>query len=615
MMPRKKRITIMIISIILIIVLIVGILVFLYLKTDLFKSKETLFAKYLLQNSRIIEMLNYDGNLEANNLFESNKYTSNITGSINYIENIETSDENSNSNINNVGLKIKSNIDKTNNYQYSDIRIGIQDEDLFRMEYLNEGEEKGIRLDKILQFVSLQSNQTDSEIQQFKNIDDALSKINLKEILNFSDEEIKELQNTYINILNSNISDEKYNKQSKTIITIENQNYSTNCYNVTMTIEELNNLYIQILEQISSDEIILSKVDLLEEQLKELISNNEEKNFREIFLENINNKIEEIKNSNIGSEEVKISVYENNMQTIRTEIEEKTNKITIDFYNNNSSVKITNTELTEYTNQEIIKYEQKLNNIFIEYQKIQDNEIINDISFNYKEDYQNQKMKNQTQIIIANEKNKATFNIEETKSIVDNFDEQITLAKDYIKLSELSEERQEIVNNILADNIQKQLENLQTKVNLEDYRNMFKKLGVINDTIELPEESQVTDIERRRFNSQFEFFVSEGLTTEHIKELMGVLENNFEDMKILTKDGNIENLDVNRLNSNSIEDTKYRENISEILIAIKEDSKNENKQKDTLTFFEKNNSNKYDVSIEYDNNGLASIIRIKVQKN
>ena len=53
MMPRKKRLAIIISIVTLIIILIVGILAFLYIKTDAFKTNETLFTKYFIQNFNI----------------------------------------------------------------------------------------------------------------------------------------------------------------------------------------------------------------------------------------------------------------------------------------------------------------------------------------------------------------------------------------------------------------------------------------------------------------------------------------------------------------------------------------------------------------------------------
>ena len=64
MIPRKKRIVILVVSIVFVVLIILGILGFLFLKTDMFKTKETLFAKYLAQNINIIDILKSEENLE-----------------------------------------------------------------------------------------------------------------------------------------------------------------------------------------------------------------------------------------------------------------------------------------------------------------------------------------------------------------------------------------------------------------------------------------------------------------------------------------------------------------------------------------------------------------------
>ena len=74
-MPRKKRILIITISIILVISVIVGIFIFLLLKTDLLKTKEELFSKYFVQNFQILDALSLD-NKEIDNTLENNKYSS-----------------------------------------------------------------------------------------------------------------------------------------------------------------------------------------------------------------------------------------------------------------------------------------------------------------------------------------------------------------------------------------------------------------------------------------------------------------------------------------------------------------------------------------------------------
>ena len=616
-MPRKMRITIWTFCIILIILAISAILSILFLKTNIFQSKDKLFAKYLMQNFNAIEILEYEDNLEIKSKLENNKYESELTGKIKYIENISTSGENKNNKINNVGVEIKSKVEETNKYNYKDISIKNENEDLVKLEYLKQDEEYGIRLNGIQQFVIPENNKENQLFNQIgiKNIEEILENTDITSIFKFTKEEKQTLINTYIGIIQENTTKDKYFKQSNSLITINNQDVKANAYTLKLTIEEYNNLYIKILEQIATDEIILSKIDLLESKIQKL-KNNEE-TLRETFIENINDKIEKIQSNNIGSEKVEITVYENNKKTVRTSIEKTTNKIVIDIYNN--SIKLDNIKLGQNINEQYIKIEKQQNeeksNILVEFQKIRDNEITNNIKIQNKQEIQNDEISKNTEIKITNEKYEATLNINNKISLVEEFEEQITLDNNVVKLSNLPEESSEMITKILSENIQEQLNNLFSVVSISEYTTMLKNIGIIKKNIvEIPNEIQVTDIERKRFNSQFEFFQTENLTTDNIKELLQIVENNLKDMKIVLKNGEIEELDINKMEKDSKEAAEYKKSISEVQLSIKQDSNNEQKQEDILKFLEYNNSNKYTVSLEYDEDGLVNTIKMKIQE-
>ena len=177
----------------------------------------------------------------------------------------------------------------------------------------------------------------------------------------------------------------------------------------------------------------------------------------------------------------------------------------------------------------------------------------------------------------------------------------------------MQQEQKEVIKKILNENFENQIANLNSIVSLKDYRIMLENLDIIEkSSVQLPTNGEVTEIERKRFNSQFEFFVSENLTVDNIKQLVDTAKNNFEDMKILTKDGNIEELDDEKLASD--EATEYKKNISEILIGIKQNSNNTEKQESLIKFLENNKDIKYTVSVNYDDNGLVNIIRAKIQE-
>lgn len=614
-MARKKRITIITIAIVLVIAIIIGILAFLYIKTDAFKSNETLFAKYLVQNFDIIEVWEKSKNTDIENLLDTNKYTSQIEGKIEYTENKGTSNEKQSSSVNNVGIKITSNIDKSNNYNYSDISIGTENEKLVGLEYLNEDDKYGIRLKDIQQFVSIKKDDETQE-SELKNIEKLTENIDVQSIIKFSDEEKQTLKNTYLEIIKNNVSKEKYHKQSNSLITVNNKDMQTNAYYIEFTVEECNNLYIKILEQIAKDEIILSKVDLIEKQIKE-IDEDYDGNLRENFVKSIKDKIKEIEDKNIGNDKVKITVYEKNMKTVRTSIEKNNDKTIIDLYDS-SSIKIDTVKIDETTDEQYIKIESKNDgtnlNVLVEYAKIQDNNTKNTVQFNYGQTFLNNELNKNIELGISNEKNEAIIKISDDTNFVQEFENEITLEKDNVDLDELDEEQSNAINGILTENVQSQLSNLLAVVNLNDYVSMLQNLGLMNKTsIELPSDGEVTETERKRFNSQFEFFVSEGLTSDNIKELIDTAENNFEDMKVLLKNGEIQDLDLDKINS-SKESSDYKKEISEILLYIKRNSNNEEKKADLLTYLEKESGNKYNVSIEYDADGLTRIIRAKIQE-
>lgn len=619
MIPRKKRIAIIVTIITLISLLIIGIFAFLYLKTDSFRSNETLFVKYFIQNFSSLEFLNENENSTINNLLNTNKYTSQVTGNIKYTENIGTSDENTNSPINDVGIKINSNIDKINSYYYSNILIGTENEDLAGLEILNKDQTYGIRLNGIKQFVSAK-NQEDDNVKEISNIKEFIDNINLSSILSFSQQEKQELENTYLEILRSNVTKDKYYKQKNAIITINNKDIQANSYCIKLTVEEYNNLLIKILEQTTKNEIILSKLDLIEENIKEAYPEYEQdETLRQEFINYIEEQIEEIKNNNIGNDEVKVTVYEKDRKLVRTSVEKVNNKITIDLYNN-SYIKIGQIKTGDQTSEQFIKIEKTNstteNNIEVEYENIQDNEILYNIKVNYLQNFENEKLNRNIEMEISNNKYESIITIENQIEFVQEFENEITLEEDNIFIDEIPEEQKNTIVNILYENIQKQIENILSKIKFEDYTNMFKNLGMIKQSsIQIPNETGVTDIERTRFNSQFEFFASEDLTTNNIQELINVVENNFDDMKVLLKNGTIEDLDIEKATSNNQEGSDYKKTISEILISIKENSTNEDKKEDIKNFLENNKNYNYDVSIEYDSNNLVRIIRIKLKED
>lgn len=614
MMARKTRIAIITVAISLLVITIIGILTFLYLETDAFKTNETLFTKYLAQNFEELDNLKNNSNSTTKSLLENSKYTSKIDGQIEYIENKDTSDENKNSSVNNIKLKINVQKDNQNKYKYYDMAIQNENEKLLGVEYIKTQGKQGIRLNGIQQFVSTQ-NEENEILKEFniKTIDKLTSSIDIDSIISFSEEEKQTIKNNYMNILKSNISKDKYHKQSKALITVNNKDIQTNAYYISMTLEEYNNLYVKMLQQLEKDEILLAKIDAIEEQLKEY---NVEENLKDKIIEKINEKIKKIQDNNIGNDEVKITVYENNGKTVRTSIENGTDKLALDFYNE-ASMKITQTKMEDVVKEKTIKIEKQKKdtqiNTMIEYSNSEENQEKYNITLNYEETNQNNNIQKNVELLISNDKNQANLKINDTINIVDEFENEITLNEDNVNIDELEDEQKSSISEILNENYKTQLSNVQSVANINDYKRMLQNLGIIkNDAVKLPSEGEITDTERKRFNSQFEFFASENLTSNNITELLNTATNNLGDIKVVLKDGNIEDLDADKLKSSN-DSYEYKKSISEILLYIKRNSNNEEKSKNLNEYLKDENNNKYTVSIEYDNDGLTSLIRAKLQ--
>ena len=274
-MPKKKKkkliILIVIISILLVLLITGGVCAYLYINTDMLKSNQTLFEKYLAQNISIAKEFIDRNPEEMLDILERNKYTSNMTANAVFTSGIGTTDENKDNTINKASLNINSQVDKASNYNYKNIRLAYETEDLAKMQYIQKDNLKGIRLDGILQFVTIQSDDlekvaenTGIEKQNLESLWMLTQGLDVKEILNFSEDEQKTLEQTYSKIIEENTDKNSFGKYTQATIVLNDTQAVANGYYVELTKEKYYSVLVKILEQLSSDEIILGKIENLE---------------------------------------------------------------------------------------------------------------------------------------------------------------------------------------------------------------------------------------------------------------------------------------------------------------------------------------------------------------
>lgn len=611
MMPRKKRRTLIIVSIIMIILVIIGTLIFLYMTTDAFKSNDTLFAKYLSQNFYIIEeMQNQNGMKEANTLLENNKYTSTIQANINYITNKELEDEKKDNPINQIELKIEGQTDKLSSYKYKDIKLIKQEENLERAEYIETKDRQGIRLDEVKQFVTFDKTKENQNISQLdltllKTISN-ISEINWNNIKEtFTQEEINTIMNKYMNIIMANMNAQAFEKKTGNI-TINESAIKTNAYTISITKEKFNNIYIEILEAMKQDEIILNKIDMLNTKIKEIT--NSEQGLKQTFIEYITNKIEEIRSTNIGQEIREITVYEKNGQTMRTEIVSDEYQFRIDRLTNQNGIwlEISYQKQTEKQNgwkiNTMLTSKENEENNYIGIENAKDG-ILNYIEINNESKMENNRINSQVEAKAYNEKNEVTLTAKQTDTIVNKLENIVELNEENnINIEDLKEEEKNNILLILDENIKNQTSKLEKIVTLKDAINMLINVDLMKESMgELTESGIVTEAEKNRFNAIFEFYEGEKIEIEDIKKMMNVVKDHLKEIKIME-------YEEQKRKDEQPKPKKY-------LIVIEKDKKNEELANLLVSNLEneKNSSDEYNVKIEYnEENGLIKNIILSI---
>ena len=256
---KKKGLLIAIIIILVLLVLAGGTFAYLYFGTDLLKTDKQLFAKYLMQLGD-----------EEKGLFpkalddflvkkETTTYQNNGELSSNYSL-IDTNDTSMNEVINimnNSKIQFQGSVDNANSKREENITLSYPDSVSLPFKYKNEGDIYAIQADILSpSYIGIENNNLKELAQKFGTTDVSQipDKIELNSIdsLNFTDEELKHIRENYIMPIYNNLADEKFT-------TTENAD-GTKTHILTLTYTEALNIYIQTLETLKNDTMMLNKI-------------------------------------------------------------------------------------------------------------------------------------------------------------------------------------------------------------------------------------------------------------------------------------------------------------------------------------------------------------------
>ena len=619
MTPKKKKLLIIIIPIITIV--IIGItLTILYITTDFLKSNKTLFYKYISQNMNVAKMLvDNTSEKEYTNLLRQNKYESKSELLSSYTEKINTSDENKNNDINKLKLTLDEQSEYLNDYNYKDINIIFNNENIFRTEYIHDGEIYGLRFpEKFNQFLAVKNNNIKQVAQnaglteeQIALIPNQIKEFNYTEIFNFTDEELVTLQDRYLKIIDESIPNDKYSKQ-KPMITVGEKSYNTTAYSVALTQEQANDIYIKLLEQLKNDDVVLNKISQLESiaLILNLVKNDESAQdteyLKNLYVNYIDETIKKIEENNIGTSEVKYTVYVVNGNIVRTQILEEARQTNIDYTYTEEGIQVNiqnRTANEQQENQEIIKIEKNNNNeeskFEVKFEKTLGDEIsTSEIYRNIKTNGQSVTTKSGIELNMASdnllkiELNQETelsqqierkLNIDEANCVIAN-DYEANLVTSWVNM----------IRDFFKTKVQ---ENQTTITNLKKIEPIGNILGEPKEEPIVQEENHVTEVDKNRFNAKFEFYTGKEKSYEDVVKLL-------EETKECLK-----NVQVSYSNDGSSLDKKK---LQAVKLTIEENNKNEEIVKELTEKLEENQ--KYTVEITKNSNDVVETILITGNK-
>ena len=529
MKKQKTRKIIIIISIVILALLIIGIFTALYLTTDMFKSNEMLFAKYLGQNIENFDTIKNEFFIDEVKEFKEGKYSNNTEIEFNYIDDVGTSNENADNIINSLKLQINGSKSKEENYNYKKMNLLKNDENLLSLEYINVNNEYGIRFSDLYKQFVIVENENLTELQNKignnsetiklpENID---FNINVQELFNLSQEEKKKRKEKYLNVIINNRTKENFSKQKNSKIQVNNQEILADSYTLTLTKEQLNDIYIKFLEEIKKDDIILGKIEKIEQNI---VNYGIEYDLKNEFINSIDETIQNIISNNIGSEETKIIVYVKNGYTLKTVIQVPEYEIEID------SIKSQYLKINYYT----LKNQ---TNLSIKFLKENDNKNL-EIIRNYKdEDIKTLNINKKTEVVQEEAKVNSTIKYEdnsnklniESKQILKKLEEvpdKIVLDdENSIKLNDLNETQMQNLLNGIEQGITSEYNEIASKLNGNEIVDMLYNLGIIKETVDLDFTNQLSQTEIDRFNVQFEFIKGEKIKNEDVLKNIEAIKN------------------------------------------------------------------------------------------
>lgn len=336
---RKKGIIIAIVVVAIILVLgVAGTCVYMF--TDLFKSNQDLFWKYMSKVAEDTQIPENTQISEIAKLQEQSPYVVNGELTASY--------DGENSNISDAMQKAKvtvdSEIDKANDYVYSNLKIDYANSSIFDVKYVQDDDIYALKSDEIVSaYVGVRNKNLKVLAQKLLGsgvdtsaIPDMIEATSTTNLLNISEEEKANIVNTYATIIKDSIAKDNYSKQTEAVIEKDGVQYNTTSYRVDLSQDEVSSLIVKVLETLKTDNMTLNMIST---KMQEMGIAEDEASITNIT-DQIDNLIDDVTETEFTDTAFVVYAYKG--QAIATEvILRNTAKVTLYTTNLNNQQKMT----------------------------------------------------------------------------------------------------------------------------------------------------------------------------------------------------------------------------------------------------------------------------------
>ena len=344
-----------------------------------------------------------------------------------------------------------------------------------------------------------------------------------------------------------------------------------------LTKEQLNNIYVNLLQAVEQDENVLNKIEILQNKIDEVTLGNTNINLKEDLTNAIDLRIQRINQSNIGADETRIIVYESDGQTLRTRVETQDYQINLDY------LQLVDGNFAELLieNQETEKYKITLNynasNLSID---IRDNDNKNTIIFKRTDNINNRTRKRNYDLTYEIDNKKVDVNVIENVEMVQNIENiQSFNNENAVMLNALDDAQTQEIINTVRSGVDTEIETIKQEIVYQDIEQMLKDIGLMKDVTVLYSNG-ITETEKNRFNSNFEILQGENLEGANVITSIQSIKNNIENMEVVSE--------------------------NELKLTVARNKSNEEVVNTLIGFLEDNRNNRYNISVHYDENGLVN---------